>query len=133
MWFHGTAAYNHSPLRRAFTFGSAIRAHGPRARSAATLVKEQRTSTYFGRLGPSWVQSRGGLPVCSLGPVDKYLIQLAGVEGLEPPTPGFGDRCSDQLSYTPRSRNGAVYIDHSADGPYGGQIAAKKPVVRDWS
>lgn len=26
---------------------------------------------------------------------------LAGVEGLEPPTPGFGDRCSDQLSYTP--------------------------------
>jgi hypothetical protein len=50
---------------------------------------------------------------------------LAGVEGLEPPTPGFGDRCSDQLSYTPRSRNGGVYIDQSADGPYGGQIAAK--------
>src|SRR2546423_5865795 len=28
--------------------------------------------------------------------------RLAGVEGLEPPTPGFGDRCSSQLSYTPR-------------------------------
>jgi hypothetical protein len=26
---------------------------------------------------------------------------VAGVEGLEPPTPGFGDRCSGQLSYTP--------------------------------
>lgn len=26
---------------------------------------------------------------------------LAGVEGLEPPTPGFGDLCSSQLSYTP--------------------------------
>src|SRR5262249_47282578 len=26
---------------------------------------------------------------------------VAGVEGLEPPTPGFGDRCSSQLSYTP--------------------------------
>src|SRR3712207_3252721 len=26
---------------------------------------------------------------------------LAGVEGLEPPTPGFGDRCSSRLSYTP--------------------------------
>ncbi len=31
----------------------------------------------------------------------KYLFLLAGVEGLEPPTPGFGDRCSSQLSYTP--------------------------------
>jgi hypothetical protein len=28
-------------------------------------------------------------------------FRLAGVEGLEPPTPGFGDRCSSQLSYTP--------------------------------
>jgi hypothetical protein len=28
-------------------------------------------------------------------------MRLAGVEGLEPPTPGFGDRCSSQLSYTP--------------------------------
>ena len=26
---------------------------------------------------------------------------LAGVEGLEPPTCGFGDRCSPKLSYTP--------------------------------
>jgi hypothetical protein len=29
-------------------------------------------------------------------------MPLAGVEGLEPPTPGFGDRCSSQLSYTPK-------------------------------
>ena len=31
-------------------------------------------------------------------------LPLAGVEGLEPPTPGFGDRCSSQLSYTPKPR-----------------------------
>ena len=40
----------------------------------------------------------------------KYLTTLpikihsplsAGLEGLEPPTPGFGDRCSNQLSYRP--------------------------------
>ena len=29
--------------------------------------------------------------------------KVAGVEGLEPPTPGFGDRCSNQLSYTPKA------------------------------
>jgi hypothetical protein len=32
----------------------------------------------------------------------KSLKFLAGEEVLEPPTPGFGDRCSNQLSYTPR-------------------------------
>ena len=36
------------------------------------------------------------------------------MEGLEPPTPGFGDRCSSQLSYTP---NAALLI------------AGKAPVV----
>lgn len=47
---------------------------------------------------------------------------MAGVEGLEPPTPGFGDRCSNQLSYTPRaapeSRQGpAVFgVDSAAPG-----------------
>jgi hypothetical protein len=30
------------------------------------------------------------------------------VEGVEPPTPGFGDRCSSQLSYTPRRRPNAL-------------------------
>src|SRR5436190_20871544 len=36
---------------------------------------------------------------------------LAGVEGLEPPTPGFGDRCSSQLSYTPIVRRLASLDD----------------------
>jgi hypothetical protein len=37
---------------------------------------------------------------------------MAGVEGLEPPTPGFGDRCSSHLSYTPVRRS----IKHLAEG-----------------
>ena len=30
-------------------------------------------------------------------------VRMAGAEGLEPPTPGFGDPCSSQLSYAPAS------------------------------
>src|SRR3954470_17382363 len=37
---------------------------------------------------------------------------VAGVEGLEPPTPGFGDRCSSQLSYTPKR---AASLMHDRD------------------
>jgi hypothetical protein len=33
-----------------------------------------------------------------------HYTYMAGVEGLEPPTPGFGDRCSSHLSYTPIGR-----------------------------
>jgi hypothetical protein len=33
--------------------------------------------------------------------VSCLLVYLAGVEGLEPPAGGFGDRCSTKLSYTP--------------------------------
>ena len=32
----------------------------------------------------------------------RSLFSLAGVEGLEPPTSGFGDLRSSQLDYTPR-------------------------------
>ena len=50
-----------------------------------------------------------GLPellIIACGPPqdDRPSRALAGVEGLEPPTPGFGDRCSSQLSYTPAAR-----------------------------
>ena len=35
---------------------------------------------------------------------------LAGVGGLEPPTCGFGDRCSNQLSYTPSFAPSAAFL-----------------------
>ncbi len=42
----------------------------------------------------------------------RYETGLAGVAGLEPATPGFGDRCSSQLSYTPTK----VYSDRALGG-----------------
>jgi hypothetical protein len=45
-------------------------------------------------LGPIWGQRPFLLSIRSLLLAAKYLIYLAGVAGLEPATPGFGDRCS---------------------------------------
>src|SRR6185295_812836 len=49
------------------------------------------------------------------GPACEHRCRMAGVEGLEPPTPGFGDRCSSQLSYTPNA--GGIYRGKSAPSP----------------
>jgi hypothetical protein len=38
----------------------------------------------------------------SLVALNTNKTKTAGLEGLEPPTPGFGDRCSSQLSYRPK-------------------------------
>ena len=44
------------------------------------------------------------LRLSHLSKINRLGKRVAGVEGLEPPTPGFGDRCSGQLSYTPNPR-----------------------------
>src|SRR5262249_61617025 len=49
-------------------------------------------------------------------------VGLAGVEGLEPPTPGFGDRGSDQLSYHPKTVTAtAIYISRATVQSGGGR------------
>ena len=63
----------------------------PQARASRFISSAARPSSRPAPSRPPSNAARRGLP-------------LAGVEGLEPPTPGFGDRCSSQLSYTPRVR-----------------------------
>ena len=53
--------------------------------------------------------------------------QLAGVEGLEPSTPGFGDRCSNQIelhscSTGANARTG--FLSHKSGGEARGQRTA---------
>src|SRR5262249_60307834 len=54
-----------------------------------------------------WINSKGlvlAILILAAEAIRSFLptrLGLAGVEGLEPPTPGFGDRWSSQLSYTP--------------------------------
>ena len=61
-----------------------IASHSEHIRDAAEQWEKPHI---VGNLGPcaSYVPLRH---------LSKLLICLAGVEGLEPPTPGFGDRCS---------------------------------------
>ncbi len=35
---------------------------------------------------------------------------IAGQEGFEPPTPGFGDRCSNRSSYWPETRSPGLFV-----------------------
>lgn len=47
-------------------------------------------------------------------------IILAGVAGLEPATPGFGDQCSSQLSYTPLcivNQKSVFFVRYSTSRP----------------
>ena len=51
-------------------------------------------------------------------PDDKRLWEVAGAEGLEPPTVGFGDRCSTNWNYAP-----------AIGGHYTGLVGKVKPLL----
>src|SRR5690606_2519528 len=55
--------------------------------------------------------------------------RLAGVEGLEPPTPGLGDRCSSQLSYTPSAEDLSILVFAPGAAPNSGlpEFGQQKP------
>src|SRR5205807_6065281 len=67
------------------------------------FVLAMASSPEFGRGKMDDSQRRPSIPVVRV-PSFVVFSCLAGVEGLEPPTPGFGDRCSSQLSYTPSQK-----------------------------
>ena len=60
---------------------------GKSVRRVKRLAKRAPSESKLGR----WTKRTG------------WPVSLAGVEGVEPPIPGFGDRCSSQLSYTPKA------------------------------
>ena len=68
-----------------------------------TLVISALTSrTNFAGWKATFVKSLADRRSYLEGPISRVAAQkLAGVEGLEPPASGFGDRRSSQLSYTP--------------------------------
>ena len=86
-----------------------------RVRSAAEIRSPRGSVKMPGGLRPARVPQeyqqeqrvadrRGGFSSIPMDGGASAFDPLAGVEGLQPPTPGFGDRCSSQLSYTPRPR-----------------------------
>ncbi len=62
--------------------------------------QQKQRKTAHGRkhsaFGPGKASNRPnrGIAVTALGVWSERINFMAGVEGLEPPTPGFGDRCS---------------------------------------
>jgi hypothetical protein len=71
---------------RVWQWGSPQERRGP----AAVLVR-------LSGFAAGWARARS--PLSAVG--GRQTTNLAGVEGFEPPTCGFGDRCSASLSYTP--------------------------------
>ena len=66
------------------------------------------------RLWSAHVRSTQAKVLQSEIPSGRRVTRVAGVEGLEPPTPGFGDRCSSQLSYTPAEEATLPTLDSQA-------------------
>src|SRR5438309_11588378 len=67
------------------------------------------------------------------------LLLSAGPGGLEPPTPGFGDRCSAKLSYGPKGGESVKYrgsrkAASAAPGALGDEVGRRlggEPASRD--
>src|SRR5262249_20540669 len=67
-------------------------------RLGAHLLQEFKRTDLRHRAYLPPFSGRGRNPLRCLDFGDRAGLRLAGVEGLEPPTPGFGDRCSSHLT-----------------------------------
>ena len=82
---------------------------GTRTRTSLRTLRPQRSlSTNF---------STPARVIAAANRIPIFICKLAGAEGFEPPTAGFGDQCSSQLSYAPAGSKHAALKTRATASP----------------
>src|SRR5262245_10864345 len=104
--------------------------------TASTTTVDRATSARLGQLtrrnSPAtslkncWIRFRNSIALTAAAKV-RAADHLAGVEGFEPPSPGFGVRCSSRSSYTPVPVGGS--LDSRSEATPVNRIARAAPAL----